>query len=118
MPINFTDIDQLCFFVSDFVIVKMSADQSVQVAVRIRPLVPSEHARGCVNIVKKTPLQPQVVVSSSANKNDMYTFSYVFAPEDTQEMLYENAVKSMVDKLFTGSYIFHYVLYYCIVFMP
>lgn len=32
----------------------------------------------------------------------MFTYNYVFAPEDTQEMLYENAVKRMVLKLFDG----------------
>lgn len=32
----------------------------------------------------------------------MFTYNYVFAPEDTQEMIYENAVKSMVLKLFSG----------------
>lgn len=80
----------------------MSADQSVKVAVRIRPLVPSEQARGCENITRKTPLQPQIVVNSGTKNTDMYTFNYVFAPEDTQEMIYENAVKNMVVNLFKG----------------
>lgn len=79
----------------------MSSDLSVKVAVRVRPLVASEHSRGCENILQKTPSQPQVFVTSGS-KNDLYTFNYVFAPEDTQEMLYENAVKSMVLKLFQG----------------
>lgn len=78
------------------------AEQSVQVAVRIRPLVASELTRGCESIAKKTPQQPQVVVSSGVKNADMYTFNYVFAPEDTQEMLYENAAKNLVEKLFKG----------------
>lgn len=82
----------------------MSADQSVKVALRIRPLVTSELTRGCESIVNKTPSQPQVIVNSGAKNTDMYTFNYVFAPEDTQEMVYENAVKTMVDKLFKGLY--------------
>lgn len=79
-----------------------SADQSVRVAVRIRPLVPSEQKRGCESIVKKAELQPQVVVNPRAKNSDRYTFNYVFAPEDTQEMVYENAAKCMIDKLFKG----------------
>ena len=80
----------------------MSKDQSVQVAVRVRPLVPSEKNRGCESIVRKTLNQPQVVVGSGPKNNDIFTFNHVFAPEDTQEMLYENAVKSMVMNLFKG----------------
>lgn len=77
------------------------SDQTVKVAVRVRPLVKSENARGCQNIIQKTPSLPQICVESG-NKNDAYTFNYVFAPEDTQEMVYENAVKSMVLNLFQG----------------
>lgn len=32
----------------------------------------------------------------------MFSYNYVFAPEDTQEMIYENAIKTMVLKLFSG----------------
>lgn len=32
----------------------------------------------------------------------MFSYNYVFAPEDTQEMIYENAIKTMVLKLFAG----------------
>lgn len=80
------------------------SDQTVQVAIRVRPLVTSENARGCQNIIQKTPSQPQISVNSGS-KNDLYTFNYVFAPEDTQEMVYENAVKSMVLSLFQGIYV-------------
>lgn len=80
----------------------MSSDLSVKVAVRIRPLVDSEKNRGCQNIARKTSNQPQVVVNSGVKSNEMYTYNYVFAPEDTQEMIYENAVKVMVAKLFKG----------------
>lgn len=83
------------------------SNDSVKVAVRIRPLVKSEITRGCENIVQKTPLQPQVVINSSAN-DSVFTYNYVFAPEDTQEMVYENAVKSMVLNLFKGKPKFSY----------
>lgn len=77
------------------------ADDTVKVAVRIRPLVDSERNRGCRSIVQKTPGEPQVLVSSGPEPQK-YTYNYVFAPEDTQEMIYENAVKSMVFNLFNG----------------
>lgn len=83
-------------------IIDMSSDNSVKVAVRIRPLVDSERNRGCQSIVHKTGGQSQVVVNSGVKTSEMFTYNYVFAPEDTQEMLYENAVKSMVLKLFAG----------------
>lgn len=80
----------------------MSSDDTVKVAVRIRPLVKSEKDRGCQSIVHKTATQPQIVVNSGMKTSETYTYNYVFAPEDTQEMIYENAVKSMVLKLFAG----------------
>lgn len=78
------------------------SDDTVKVAVRIRPLVELEKNRGCQGIVQKTAGQPQVKVNSGQEQPQLYTFNYVFAPEDTQEMIYENAVKSMVLKLFNG----------------
>lgn len=80
----------------------MSSDDTVKVAVRIRPMINSEKGRGCRSIVTKTATQPQVVVSSGPKTTEKYTYNYVFAPEDTQEMIYENAVRSMVLKLFDG----------------
>lgn len=79
----------------------MSSDHSVKVAVRIRPLVESEKNRGCQSIARKTQNEQQIVVGSGT-KYSNYTFNYVFAPEDTQEMVYENAVKQMISKLFAG----------------
>lgn len=78
----------------------MSADTAIKVAVRIRPIVKSEEARGCQVIVEKTPSQPQVVVQTE--RPDAYTFNYVFAPEDAQDKIYDNAVKSMIPNLFKG----------------
>lgn len=80
----------------------MSSDDTVKVAVRIRPLVKSEKDRGCQSIVHKTDGQPQVVVNTSTKTFDKFTYNYVFSPEDSQEKIYENAVKSMVLKLFDG----------------
>lgn len=82
--------------------IEMSSDLSVKVAVRVRPLVESEKNRGCQNIARKTPNQPQVVVNSGSKKNELFTYNYVFTPEDTQETVYENSIKTMVTKLFKG----------------
>lgn len=80
----------------------MSSDECVKVAVRIRPLVNSELSRGCESIVRKTPHHPQITVVSGGKQNDVFTYNFVFAPEDTQEMVYENTVRTMVLKLFQG----------------
>lgn len=80
----------------------MSSDESVKVAVRIRPLIDSENNTGCRSIVNKTPTQPQVIVNSGAKTLPTFTYNHVFAPEDTQEMIYENAIRNMVLKIFDG----------------
>lgn len=77
-------------------------DMAVRVAVRVRPLVNSEINRGCQNIATKTPNQQQIVVNAGLKSNKMYTFNYVFAPEDSQRMIYEDAIRSMVENLFKG----------------
>lgn len=73
-------------------------------AVRIRPMSNSEKSHGHKSIVKKVPSKPQVVLGSGCN--NVFTFNNVFAPEDTQKMVYENrdenAVKPMVLNLFKG----------------
>ncbi|XP_037030847.1 chromosome-associated kinesin KIF4 isoform X2 [Bradysia coprophila] len=76
--------------------------ESVQVAVRVRPLVASELTRGCKDIVAKTPNEPQVVVQSSTKTSDTYTFNYVFGQHETQEMIYSNSVRPLVLKLLKG----------------
>lgn len=77
------------------------SDDTVKVAVRIRPLVESERNRGCREIVQKTEREPQVVVNTGAEPQK-YTYNYVFASDDSQEVVYENAVKTMMMNLFKG----------------
>lgn len=67
-------------------------------ALRVRPLVKSELERGFRNIIEKTPDTAQVVVRSK----DKFTFNYAFSPDETQEMIYVNAIKPMVLKLMKG----------------
>ncbi|KAJ6639116.1 Chromosome-associated kinesin KIF4, partial [Pseudolycoriella hygida] len=93
---------QVCVFILNQVVILLENMESVQVAVRVRPLVATELSRGCKDIVIKTINEPQVVVQSSSKTSDMYTFNYVFGQHETQEMVYSNAVKPLVLKLLKG----------------
>lgn len=81
-----------------------SASDCVKVAVRVRPMVPRETARGCVSILEKTPGMPQVEVTGDSNSKsqDLYAFNYVFMPDDSQEKVYKDCVEPMIGKLFEG----------------
>ncbi|XP_013109818.2 chromosome-associated kinesin KIF4A isoform X1 [Stomoxys calcitrans] len=72
--------------------------ESVRVALRVRPLVPSEINRGCQVAVEKVEGQNQVVV----NNTDAFSFNFVFDYQDTQEQVYNMSVSDMLDKLFGG----------------
>ncbi|XP_005189382.2 chromosome-associated kinesin KIF4 isoform X1 [Musca domestica] len=72
--------------------------ESVRVALRVRPLVPSEVNRGCQVAVEKVDGQDQVVV----NNSDAFSFNFVFDWRDTQEQVYNMSVSDMLDKLFSG----------------
>lgn len=72
--------------------------ESVRVALRVRPLVPSEQARGCQVAVEKMDGANQVLV----NNTDAFSFNFVFDWRDTQEQVYNLSVSDMLDKLFCG----------------
>ncbi|TMW45565.1 hypothetical protein DOY81_009356 [Sarcophaga bullata] len=72
--------------------------ESVRVALRVRPLVPSEQARGCQVAVEKKGNENQVTV----NNTNAFTFNYVFDGRDTQEHVYKVSVSAMLDQLFNG----------------
>lgn len=84
----------------------------VQVAIRVRPLINSEIQRGCVEIIEKSKDQPQLSICSGSGasvcggpngkSNEQFTYTHVFMPEDPQEMVYEQSVQPMIDKLFQG----------------
>ncbi|XP_055371195.1 chromosome-associated kinesin KIF4A-like [Condylostylus longicornis] len=76
----------------------MSDAESVKVALRIRPLVKTEIDKGCQEIVSKINGESQVFVKN----HDSYTFNYVFGKNESQIIVYEEAVKSMISKLFKG----------------
>ncbi|XP_052859823.1 chromosome-associated kinesin KIF4A-like [Anopheles cruzii] len=81
----------------------MSNPECVKVAVRIRPMTSSESIRGCQSVVEISPPdEPQVVICGGNKPSDIFTYNYAFAPEASQEQLYENVVSQMLDKLFAG----------------
>ncbi|XP_044019738.1 chromosome-associated kinesin KIF4 [Aphidius gifuensis] len=73
------------------------SDDSVRVAVRIRPLVDSERTKGCVDCLNLTPGQPQIRVSDKA-----FTYDYVFGSSTEQDVVYNEAVEPMVNNIFKG----------------
>nr|XP_019529200.2 chromosome-associated kinesin KIF4-like [Aedes albopictus] len=76
-----------------------SVPETVQVAVRIRPLLPSEIRMGCQTVTEQTdPDEPRICVRSS----EQFTFNHVFNPDSCQREVYERSVKSIVEKLLEG----------------
>ncbi|XP_035794417.1 chromosome-associated kinesin KIF4-like, partial [Anopheles albimanus] len=76
-----------------------SVPETVQVAVRIRPLSEQEQARGCQSVVSQpSPDGPRLVARGS----EEFTFSEVFGPAASQTEVYERSVRSLVLKLFEG----------------
>ncbi|XP_055617712.1 chromosome-associated kinesin KIF4-like [Toxorhynchites rutilus septentrionalis] len=80
------------------------AADSVRVAVRIRPLNKRELERGCRIVVEQPSAnEPQVVIGNGiSGKPEAFTFNYVFPPEESQERLYESAVRPLLKKLYSG----------------
>jgi kinesin family protein 4/21/27 len=73
--------------------------ESVQVAVRIRPLVESEISRGCQLCLDTVPNEPQIQVRGT---DRAFTYNFVFGPEHNQSYVYDSAVKGLVARLFKG----------------
>ncbi|XP_058461239.1 chromosome-associated kinesin KIF4-like [Malaya genurostris] len=73
--------------------------ETIQVAVRIRPLSQSETRMGCQTIAEQTgPGEPQICVRST----ELFTFTHVFDPTSSQRDVYGTSVKSLVDKILDG----------------
>ncbi|XP_052861202.1 chromosome-associated kinesin KIF4-like [Anopheles cruzii] len=73
--------------------------ETVQVAVRIRPLSVQELERGCQSVViQPSPDGPRLVARGS----EEFIFSDVFGPTATQTEVYERTVRRLVLRLFEG----------------
>ncbi|KAJ8975927.1 hypothetical protein NQ317_014887, partial [Molorchus minor] len=74
---------------------------SVKVAVRVRPLVPSEISKGCKEIVDVVEQNEQIIIKST-DKDKAFTFNYVLPSHTPQEELYSRSVKPIIGNLFKG----------------
>lgn len=70
---------------------------TVQVALRIRPLMRTEIERGCDECIDVVPGEHQVQIKDLA-----FTYNYVFPQHITQQEFYDTAVKGLIGKLFQG----------------
>lgn len=77
------------------------SDDTVRVALRIRPLVPTEVERGCQTCISVVPGEQQVQVR---NGDKSFSFNHVFGPNTDHEEFYESAVRKMVEKIFKGMF--------------
>ncbi|XP_076282466.1 kinesin-like protein 3A isoform X2 [Lasioglossum baleicum] len=77
---------------------QMSED-TVRVAVRIRPLIKNEIDKGCQTCLTVVPGEQQIIVR---NTEKAFTFNYVFPGDVNQEDFYETAIKGMVENIFKG----------------
>jgi len=76
-------------------------DNTVTVALRIRPLVDNELEKGCQTCLDVTLGEPQVRIR---NTDKAFTYNYVFPPHIGQEDFYNTAIKQLVDNIFQGKY--------------
>ena len=70
----------------------------VQVALRIRPLVPRERAEGDNECIRALPGLEQVILSNGKN----FSFNYVFAQSSPQVEIYETSVQPLLTHLYKG----------------
>ncbi|CAB3246230.1 unnamed protein product [Arctia plantaginis] len=70
---------------------------TVQVALRIRPLMQQEIERGCDECIDVVTGEPQVQI-----KDLSFTYNFVFPQHITQQEFYDTAVKGLIGKLFQG----------------
>lgn len=74
---------------------------TVQVALRIRPLMQSELDRGCDECVDVVSGTAQVQIKDLA-----FTYNYVFPQHITQQEFYDTSVKGLIGRLFQGLFYF------------
>uniref|UniRef100_A0A6D2VSY3 Kinesin motor domain-containing protein n=1 Tax=Takifugu rubripes TaxID=31033 RepID=A0A6D2VSY3_TAKRU len=71
---------------------------NIQVAVRIRPLLPKELLRHHCECVKVIPGSAQVTV----NPDRLFTFDHAFGPSASQDEVYRACIQPMVRSLLDG----------------
>lgn len=76
-----------------------SDNTSVQVALRIRPLIHNEISKGFQNILEVFPELNQVKIKSS---DKAFTYNFVFDTNIEQEEFYKKSVQDVIQNLFKG----------------
>lgn len=71
---------------------------SVRVATRIRPQLPREIIDACKVCVTKTPGEPQAWLGS----NKAFTFDHVYDIDSTQDAIYGETVRDLIEGCFEG----------------
>lgn len=71
---------------------------NIQVAVRIRPLLPKELLRHHSECLKVIPGTAQVIV----NPDRLFTFDHAFGPSASQDEVYRACIQPMVRSLMDG----------------
>ncbi|XP_033227656.1 chromosome-associated kinesin KIF4 [Belonocnema kinseyi] len=74
-------------------------DDLIRVAVRIRPLVPSEIEKGCQECLNVVPGEHQIQIRPT---DKAFTFNYVFDSDIGQAEFYETAIQKMITHIFQG----------------
>lgn len=77
----------------------MSDKTTVQVALRVRPLLPNEIRRGCGDILEVFPSNQQVQIK---NSDKAFTYSYVFDDSSCEETIFNTCIKDIIKNLFEG----------------
>jgi len=66
---------------------------------RIRPLVAKETREGCQAALELVPNEPQVLIG---NTNKCFTYDFAYDGETEQAVVYQEAVRPIIEKLFIG----------------
>ena len=86
----------------------------LRVALRVRPCMPAELARGAKECLGFVPGEPQVPDANPDGERDLttfpqvlhqrqpFTYDFVFSPKSTQEEMFEQCVAPLVEGCFNG----------------
>lgn len=77
-------------------------DNRVKVAVRIRPMVPTEIEKGAINVLSTDKRDPtSITVSIPARKNN-FEFDWIFPATSQQSQVYEAVCRPLITNIFDG----------------
>ncbi|KAF9974951.1 hypothetical protein BGZ73_001539 [Actinomortierella ambigua] len=72
---------------------------AVKVALRVRPLTLQEQINNCAECIAYVPNEPQIGIVGS---DKSFTFDYVFDEESSQQHVFEQCAKELVEKFVSG----------------